>query len=90
MAPAMFQSSKESLGGTPPKKLVRGRTKYWIDGPKIWAALLKKCSDPCGPIDFREIKDSRWLALSAQLDCGCAQIIQRLSAAYPQSRSARI
>jgi hypothetical protein len=67
MAPAMSQISEGSLGATAAKKLVRGRTKIWIDLACGLSRLHKKYSSctrrnfdtrsrgRCGAVDNRVI-----------------------------------
>jgi hypothetical protein len=56
MASAMFQISEASLGGEPREKLVRGRTKNWMEAARdLGKRLHKNCSQArCAGADYSE------------------------------------
>jgi hypothetical protein len=80
MAPAMFQSSEENLGGTLEKKLVWGRTKNWIGRACDLGSAAKKMLCRLRMIDFPENGDrSQRVSRSAPIVAADA-----MSNNYPQ------
>jgi hypothetical protein len=90
MAPAMFQSSKENLGGTLEKKLVWGRTKNWIGRACDLGSAAKKMLCRLRMIDFPENGDrSQRSSAQAQLwlPMHRPMIIRSISTASPEEES---
>jgi hypothetical protein len=76
MARAMFQSSKENLGGTLKKKLVWGRTKNWIGRACDLGSPAKKMLCRLRMIDFPENEDRSQRVSRSGRNCGRRCTIQ--------------